>query len=376
MIMDKCIFDILSKIEDNGFEAYVVGGYVRDYLLGKDTKDIDICTNAKVMDLVDIFSNYNIVSNNYGAVKFTYNDFKIDITTYREDVKYNGNRRNLEVKYIDNLMEDIKRRDFTCNSLCMSKEGNIIDILDGKKDIENRIIRCIGDIDQKLSEDPLRILRAIRLATTLDFKIEEELFIKIREHKSDLENLSKAKIKEELTKILVSSNALVGLGYIKRLKLNSYLGIEYDKIVYVSDICGMFSQMDFSSDFPFTTEEKGNIKEIRKIVSSGKIDKYTIFNHGLYLSSVAGDILGISKKDIIKIDKSLVISSKKDIKISGTDIVKILGIKPSRIVGMVFDELADMLLNNRLNNDEDELRNYVSINRKKWVKGEKGVKEE
>ncbi len=374
--MDKSIVEILSKIEENGFEAYIVGGYVRDYLLGKDTKDIDICTNARVKDLVDIYSNYNIVSNNYGAVKFTYNDFKFDITTYREDVKYKGNRRNLEVRYIDNLMEDIKRRDFTCNSLCMSKEGNIIDIMDGEKDIKDKLIRCIGDIDQKLSEDPLRILRAIRFATTLDFKIEEELFNKIKEHKSDLDNLSTGRIKEELTKILVCPNAKIGLSYIKRLKLNTYLGIEYDKIVYVSDICGMFSQMEFKRDYPFTTEEKEHINSIREILNNGKIDRYTVYKYGLYLSLVAGDILGINKKDIIKIDKDLVINSKKDINIKGTEIASILGIKPSKIIGIVFDELADMLINNRLNNEYEDLKNYIYINRKKWVNGEKGAKKE
>ena len=372
--MDKYIVEILSKIEDSGFEAYVVGGYVRDYLLGKETKDIDICTNAKVMDLVDIFSTYDIVSNNYGAVKFTYNDYKFDITTYREDVKYNGNRRNLEVKYIDNLMEDIKRRDFTCNSLCMSKEGNIIDIVDGKIDIDNKIIRCIGDIDSKLVEDPLRILRAIRFATTLDFKIEENLFNKIKEHREELSNLSKERIKEELIKILVSKHALKGLSYIKRLKLNSVLGIEYDRVKYVSDICGMLSQIEFIDSYPFTIEEKKNIESIKLIVESKTINKYTIFNYGLYISIVAGEILGISKKEIIKLDKELVIKSMKDINISGNEITKILNIKPSKVMKDIYNEIMDLIINQKLENDNEVIKSYIFKHRKKWVNGEKGVK--
>ena len=260
--MDKSIVKILSLIEENGFEAYVVGGYVRDFLLDKDTKDIDICTNARVVELVDIFNDFNIVSNNYGAVKITYNDYKFDITTYREELKYNGNRRSLEIKYIDNLVEDIKRRDFTCNTLCMSKEGNIIDVLNGKEDIDNKIIRCVGDVNKKLTEDPLRMLRAIRFATVLDFKLDKELYDTILEKRELVGTLSTTRIKEELTKILVSKKATKGLNYLKRLKLTEYMGIEYEKVKVVSDICGMYSQIIFIREYPFTIKEKESIIDI------------------------------------------------------------------------------------------------------------------
>ena len=123
--------NILERIEDNGFEAYIVGGYVRDYLLGINSSDVDICTNARVRELLDIFSDYNVSSNEYGAVKLITNDSRIDITTYRRDLKYNGSRRRVEIEYVDNLLDDINRRDFTMNTLCMNKEGNIIDVLNG-----------------------------------------------------------------------------------------------------------------------------------------------------------------------------------------------------------------------------------------------------
>lgn len=369
--MDKSIVKILSLIEENGFEAYVVGGYVRDFLLDKDTKDIDICTNARVVELVDIFNDFNIVSNNYGAVKITYNDYKFDITTYREELKYNGNRRSLEIKYIDNLVEDIKRRDFTCNTLCMSKEGNIIDVLNGREDIDNKIIRCVGDVNKKLTEDPLRMLRAIRFATVLDFKLDKELYDTILEKRELVGTLSTTRIKEELTKILVSKKATKGLNYLKRLKLTEYMGIEYEKVKVVSDICGMYSQINFIREYPFTIKEKESIDKINKLVNSGRIDKYSIIEYGLYICSVAGDILGYKKRDIIKMDKELSIKDKKDINITGHEICNILGCKPSKVIGMVYDEVLVQIVEKNIKNEKNDISNYIYNNRKKWVNGGK-----
>ena len=369
--MDKSIVKILSLIEENGFEAYVVGGYVRDFLLDKDTKDIDICTNARVVELVDIFNDFNIVSNNYGAVKITYNDYKFDITTYREELKYNGNRRSLEIKYIDNLVEDIKRRDFTCNTLCMSKEGNIIDVLNGKEDIDNKIIRCVGDVNKKLTEDPLRMLRAIRFATVLDFKLDKELYDTILEKRELVGTLSTTRIKEELTKILVSKKATKGLNYLKRLKLTEYMGIEYEKVKIVSDICGMYSQINFIREYPFTIKEKESIDKINKLVNSGRIDKYSIIEYGLYICSVAGDILGYKKRDIIKMDKELSIKDKNDINITGHEICNILGCKPSKVIGMVYDEVLVQIVEKNIKNEKNDISNYIYNNRKKWVNGGK-----
>ena len=369
--MDKSIVKILSLIEENGFEAYVVGGYVRDFLLDKDTKDIDICTNARVVELVDIFNDFNIVSNNYGAVKITYNDYKFDITTYREELKYNGNRRSLEIKYIDNLVEDIKRRDFTCNTLCMSKEGNIIDVLNGKEDIDNKIIRCVGDVNKKLTEDPLRMLRAIRFATVLDFKLDKELYDTILEKRELVGTLSTTRIKEELTKILVSKKATKGLNYLKRLKLTEYMGIEYEKVKVVSDICGMYSQINFIREYPFTIKEKESIDKINKLINSGRIDKYSIIEYGLYICSVAGDILGYKKRDIIKMDKELSIKDKNDINITGHEICNILGCKPSKVIGMVYDEVLVQIVEKNIKNEKNDISNYIYNNRKKWVNGGK-----
>ena len=362
------IIKILSRIEDNGFEAYIVGGYVRDYILGIETSDIDICTNARVKELIDIFSDYNVISNEYGSVKIASNDLRIDITTYRRDLKYNGNRRKVEIEYVDNLIDDVQRRDFTMNALCMNKEGNIIDVFNGEEDIKNKIIRCVGNIEDRINEDPLRMLRAVRFATTLEFRIEENLYKGLKKNRKLISQLSRERIKEELTKILVSKNAKMGLKLLKDLGFLPYIGIEYnDNIVYISDICGMYSQLNIKEELPFSKEEKENIKSIKNIVNYGMIDENVLFNYGLYLAMVAGEILGIDKEYITDLNKNLVISSIKDINITSDEICKVLNIKPGRIIGEVYDDLKDVILKRELDNDNSLIKDYILINRKKWL---------
>lgn len=360
--------NILERIEDNGFEAYIVGGYVRDYLLGINSSDVDICTNARVRELLDIFSDYNVSSNEYGAVKLITNDSRIDITTYRRDLKYNGSRRRVEIEYVDNLLDDINRRDFTMNTLCMNKEGNIIDVLNGKEDIEKKIIRCVGNIDDRLNEDPLRMLRAVRFATTLNFEIEEELYKELKRNRTLIAQLSRERIKEELNKILTSTNALRGLKMMRNLGFLDYVGIDFnDNLVYVSDICGMYSQLTLKKEFPFSKEEKETIKAVKNILNYGIIDENVIFTYGLYVSLVAGSILGVEREYITSLEKNLPIKRIKDIKISSDEICSILNIKPNKIIHLVYDELKDLILKGKLINDNDSIKEYLMINRKKWL---------
>ena len=360
--------EVLSRIEENGFEAYIVGGYVRDFILGIDSTDVDICTNARVKELLDIFDDTNATSNEYGSVKINSNNYRIDITTYRKDVKYNGDRKKVEIEYVDNLLEDINRRDFTMNTLCMNKDGFIVDVLNGRKDIENHIIRCVGNIDERLEEDPLRMLRAVRFACVLDFKIEENLYKALKRKRKLIENLSMERIKEELTKMLVSSNCLKGLKMLRDLNYLSYMGIEIpDKVVSVSDICGMYSQLEFVKEYPFSKEEKVNIKNIKKILKYGIIDNNVIFDYGLYIAMVAGDILGIDKEEITLMDKNLPIRRYKDMEINSEEICKILRIEPNRILNSVLEDIKTKILEGSLENTNEQIKKYLFNSRKKWL---------
>ena len=361
------ILNVLEKIEENGFEAYIVGGYVRDYLLGIESSDIDVCTNARVKDIMEIFKDTNCTSNEYGSVKIITDKLRVDITTYRRDLRYNGDRRKVEIEYVDNLIDDINRRDFTMNTICMNKDKGIIDILNGQKDIENRIIRCVGNIEDRINEDPLRMLRAVRFATTLGFVIEEELYRKLKENKALISQLSRERIKEELTKILINKNAIMGLNMLEDLGFLPYIGIKYnDNIVNVADICGMYSQLELLEDFPFSKEEKDNIKGIQDILEYGKIDNNVLFDYGLYLSMVAGEILGVDKEVVTSIDKELPIRRVKDINVTSDVICELLGTEPGKVISDVYDELKDNILFSRLENNNDSIREYIYNNREKW----------
>jgi len=360
--------EVLTRIEDNGFEAYIVGGYVRDYVLGNESTDVDICTNARVKDLLTIFADTSATSNEYGSVKINSNNYRFDITTYRRDVKYNGDRKKVEIEYVDNLLDDVNRRDFTMNTLCMNKDGAIIDIMNGKKDIEDHIIRCVGKIEDRLEEDPLRMLRAVRFATVLNFKIEENLYKELKKKKKLILKLSLERIKEELTKMLLSSNAINGLKMLRELDYLKYMGISFnDDIVYVNDICGMFSQLDFSIEYPFSKEERENIKKVKKILKYGIIDNNIIFDYGLYLSMVAGAILGYDKEEITLMDKNLPIRRYKDMDINSEEICNILSIKPSKILNSVFEDLKEKVLNGEIENTNEQLKSYLFSSRKKWL---------
>ena len=173
--MYNATIKVLEKINSSGFEAYVVGGYPRDIYLGRKSSDVDICTNATPKDIKDIFKNVILPTYEYGSVTVIYNKVRFEITTYRRDLKYINNRIPSKVKYTDDLFEDLRRRDFTINTLCMNSNGEIIDVLGIKNDLDSKIIKTVGDAKNKIKEDSLRILRAIRFSTILDFELDKEL---------------------------------------------------------------------------------------------------------------------------------------------------------------------------------------------------------
>lgn len=190
--------EILNILYKNKYEAYIVGGYVRDKLLNIENSDIDICTNATPDKLKNIF---DICEDNseYGSLKIEYNGYLYEITTFRKE-KYIGNRFP-KVTYIKDLKEDLKRRDFTINTICIDKDENIVDLYNGEKDLKLNILKSIGNPYVKFDEDPIRILRAIRFKNALNLNYEDTLKEAIKEKNMLLKNISKKRIKKELNKM-------------------------------------------------------------------------------------------------------------------------------------------------------------------------------
>lgn len=357
--MNSKIENILRKLTSKGYQAYVVGGYVRDYLLGIKTYDVDISTNADPNTIKEL---YNINTNNDNFGRFSIKDslYNYDIMPYREEFKFE-NRKPTEYNFTDDIEKDKVRRDFTVNSFYMDIDGNIHDPFNGREDLDNRVIRAIGDISSKMIDDPLRMLRAVRFASILDFELEENLKRFIIENKELIKTISQDRKKSELDKIFNCSNKIKGLELIKSLKLEDVLDIKYDEVNYTISSEGIWAQIE-SKNYNFSNQEKTLIDAIRKIVDYGIIDNVVLYQYGLYPCIIAGEILGTSEAQISNVYKDLPIYSKNDIKITGNDIMNLLTIEPGIKIKQILQDLELNILNGDLVNEEDALKEYIKKN--------------
>lgn len=215
--MYETALSLLKEINDLGYEAYIVGGYPRDKYLGVSNSDIDICTSLSS----ELIEQYFLVKEGhpqYGSYVIEKNSYLFEITTFRKD-HYNNNRYP-EVEFVSTLQEDLQRRDFIINTLCINVEGDYVDLLGARKDIDDRMIRMIGDPFVRFKEDPLRIIRALRFAADLEFDLEEKLKETIIYHRELLTALSSSKMKKEIDKVKNDKNWNY---WVQLLDLKSYL---------------------------------------------------------------------------------------------------------------------------------------------------------
>ncbi len=194
--MKQEVKEILEVLEAHGYQAYIVGGYVRDYCLGLENTDIDVATDATPEEIQHIFKQGKLS----GEARFgNVNIGDIQVTTFRKD-SYPENSRFPKVVYTSSLEEDALRRDFTINALYMDKNGHIIDVVGGLDDLKKGILRTIKDPNTSMKEDPLRIIRALRFQKKLDFTLDEELTQAITKHKRLIHHISKKRLHRELEK--------------------------------------------------------------------------------------------------------------------------------------------------------------------------------
>lgn len=360
--MNDKIKNILQKLIDKGFSAYIVGGFVRDYILGLETYDVDIATSATPKDVREIFDLNNGNDENYGSIYIKDKLYNYDITTYRKELKYE-NRRPVEYEYIDSIHEDIQRRDCTINSLYMDLNGHVYDEVDGEKDLENKVIRMTGNINDKMIEDPLRLLRAVRFASTLNFKLEENLKNYIKQNTQLLRTLSYTRKKEELDRIFSSTNSLIGIELLQDLKMTKDLEINIpNNLVATTSAIGIWAQIEVLGDYQFSNQERDCIDKVKSIIKYGIIDNIVLYEYGLYSSIIAADILETDRNTVSDIYKNIPIYSSKDIKINGDDIIKLLNIEPGSIIKSIISEIELNILNGTLKNEEEELKAFVIKN--------------
>ncbi|MCE9585422.1 HD domain-containing protein [Candidatus Nomurabacteria bacterium] len=222
----KEVSHVTETLEKGGFEAFLVGGCVRDLILNREPKDWDVTTNAKPEEIMALFEK-TVYENTFGTVGVcilkedvsceTYTI--IEVTPYRLEGKYTDFRHPDEVKFSNKLEDDLKRRDFTINAMAMDSKGHITDIFNGIKDIENKTLRTVGEADERFNEDALRMLRAVRFAVQLDFTISYETSESILKNSELIKNISQERIRDEFVKIIISKNPAMGIMMLEKFNL-------------------------------------------------------------------------------------------------------------------------------------------------------------
>lgn len=313
------ILKATEVLEKNGFESFLVGGCVRDYLLNKEPNDWDITTNAIPEKILKTFSKFKtFYENDFGTVGVVIDEKIVEITTYRKEGKYSDARHPDEVVWAKNIEEDLKRRDFTINAMAMDVlHRTFIDLFDGKKDLEKELIRTVGDPEMRFKEDALRMLRAIRFSSSLgkNFQIEEKTYKTIKKNADWIKKISNERIRDELIKIVMCENAKKGINLMKDSGLLSYILPElmqgdkcsqnkhhiYDVYEHNIETLNFAAKKNFNLHVRFAALFHDIAKPITK---EGKGEGATFYNHEVVGAKMTKKILQrlhFSKKDIDKI---------------------------------------------------------------------------
>lgn len=227
MVIPKEVLNVLRGLISAGYEAYLVGGCVRDLLLGREPKDWDIATNAKPEEIQKLFPN-SVYENRFGTVgvKTDAEDPRlrvVEVTTYRIEGKYTDKRHPDEIKFAKTIEDDLGRRDFTVNAMALRPDGTLVDPHGGQRDLKARIIRTVGSPEARFNEDALRLLRAVRLAVELDFQIDLNTRRAIEKQAGLLEMIAKERIRDELVKLIMIPAAAEGVILLEELNLLNYI---------------------------------------------------------------------------------------------------------------------------------------------------------
>lgn len=344
--------EILDKIINEGFECYIVGGYVRDYLLGYDSKDIDICTNAKVEDLIKIFNGTGKPNKEYYSYHIKDGDYTYDITSYRKELQYKKNKP-IKLEYAKDLKTDLLRRDFTINTFAIDENGKLLDLLNAKEDLDNRIIKVVGNTKEKLTEDKTRIIRAIRFACTLDFTLSNEIREFLKENGKMLNEVPKEYIKKELDKIFDSNHYDKFFEIVRNYNLSKYLNIKFDTIKEAYNRYGIWAQIE--TTLPFSNEEKTITTYISNIIKKGTINTAEL--------AVYNDLIIKNAAYILKLDREIStyedmnkIHSVIELDITPKEMVKYIDIK---YIKKIYKYIERKVMNGELENSKDVIIEFL-----------------
>ncbi len=368
----KVIYDLKKQ----GYEAYIVGGAVRDHILKQPTNDIDITTNAKPHQVSKIFKT-KPTGLKYGTVTIFMGDETFEVTTYRIDGEYVDNRHPEEVTFCETVEEDVKRRDFTINGILMTEKGELIDYVNGRGDLQMKIIKTIGNPLERFTEDALRIMRAFYFQSKLGFQIDKDTRDAITEMKDNLKNIAMERIMNEMIKILQGGYVKRALKSIVTTGVHEVLpglkqGIEYasqmEEIPFVDAFFTLCFTLNGSipNQWPFSNKHRHRYEQARILADKNQsFNAYTLYMYGIDLCLLANRVNYMLKKtpnlkNKIEHDyKNLPIQSDLDLKLRATEMIAIANKKAGAWVKNLQTEMVIEVLNRRLKNEKSELERYV-----------------
>ncbi|PWA12346.1 CCA tRNA nucleotidyltransferase [Pueribacillus theae] len=390
--MEKVFEDakpILEKLLEHGHEAYFVGGAVRDSLLGRPIHDIDIATSAKPQEVQKLFKSVIPVGIEHGTVIVVLNGVAYEVTTFRRESEYKDFRRPKQVAFISNLHEDLKRRDFTINAMALDYNGKLIDPFNGQKDIENKLIRTVGSPYERFQEDPLRMLRAIRFLSQLNFSLEKETYSTIKKMNAHITHLSVERIAQEFEKLMLGQANNNALQHLVQLGLYLYLPClkEYRKVIEQLSVLNLSILSNASEAWALLLYYMET--EPRKILKAWKCSNELMRHVEMLLTELKKDrdkqfdpfqfyqlgrslslsyvrlytiIFGGNLKEHVnafkKTYEELPIKERKELAVNGKDFLAIIDKKPGPWLAGLLSEIEKAVINKKVQNDKNKLREW------------------
>ena len=365
---------VLKRLNEAGYEAYFVGGMVRDALLGHDVYDADITTNATPEVVQSLFDRVFATGLKHGTVTAVVDGQNVEVTTFRLDGEYLDSRHPEGVIFTSSLLKDLARRDFTINAMAQQLTGEVIDPFNGQVDLEAGVIRAVGEAKKRFAEDALRILRGIRFVAKLGFAIEEETFKAMSECRHLLANLSFERIRKEFEGILSSSkHRAKALDFIIQNKIFEHIPffsvlIKFDSLDKIKDIATLLDVVafelenpdDFLSVFPFTKGERKTIQILLAIRDEIIDERLILYHYGamvLYQRYLLNCFY--QNEDFEYQLPNMVISRRADLAIKPKEVIKLTKKTPGAWVGILFTEIEEAVILEKMENTREAILELI-----------------
>lgn len=380
---------LIKRLESAGFKAYFVGGSVRDLVLGRPIHDVDIATSAYPAEVKKVFPVTIDTGIQHGTVTVKNEDKFYEITTFRTESTYQDFRRPDHVEFVQNLSEDLKRRDFTINALAMNAEGEIIDHFGGLEDLKNKIIRAVGKPQERFHEDALRMMRAVRFVSQLGFELEDATKTAINENRQLLHKIAVERIREEFLKLGLGPDSKLGFRALietelvddlpllegKSSLLKNYLTLKFYPtteatfwaLIIVLIKLNTAEIGHFLREWKNSNEINHQVQEIIQcfdVVTEGELSNRQLFDFGMTTIASTIDlanILGEPINGVVLIDRynNLPLKTSKELVIDGKFLMENFQIKAGPKIGQLLMKILDAVLLGDVKNNQESIKKYV-----------------